>query len=50
MKSKLEFSLLSESNLANLTHIKCIGTPQWLTVGMVEALVCGLEGGGDNGG
>ena len=44
-----DFSL-SESSLVNLTHIYCVGTPQWPTLGMVEALVCGLESGGDNGG
>ena len=42
--------LIFRTTLANLTHIKCVGTPQWPTLGMVEALVCGLEGGGDNGG
>ena len=39
-----------ELSLANLTHINCVGTPQWPTLGMVEALVCGLEGGGDKSG
>ena len=33
-----------------MTHIKCVGTPQWPTLGLVEALIYGLEGGGDNGG
>ena len=28
----------------------CVRTPQWLTLGMVKALVCGLEGGGDKSG
>ena len=30
--------------------VKCVGTPQWPTLGMVDALIYGLEGGGDNGG
>ena len=48
--SFLEFLFsLFESHLASLTHNKCIGTPQWAILGMVKALVCRLEGGGDNG-
>ena len=53
-ESKLEFSRiwssLLEPHLANLTHNKCVEIPQWPTLDMVEALVCGLEGGGDIGG
>ena len=33
-----------------MTHINYIGTPQWPILGMVEALVCGLKGGGDKSG
>ena len=29
---------------SKLIHIKCIKTPQWPILSMVEALVCGLEG------
>ena len=38
-----------EPYLASLIHIKYVGIPQWSFLGMVEALVSGLEGGGDNG-
>ena len=33
-----------------MTHIKCIKNSQWPTLSMVEALVCRLEDGRDNGG
>ena len=53
-KSKLEFSRirtsLSEPHLVNLTYKKYVGIPWWPILGVVEASVCGLEGGGDNGG
>ena len=39
-----------ESHLVSLTHNKRARTSQWPTLGMVEALVRRLEGGGDNGG
>ena len=39
-----------EPILANLIHINCVGTTLWPTLGMVEALVCGLDGGGDKSG
>ena len=33
-----------------MIHINCVRTPQWPTLGMVEALICRLEGDGDKSG